>query len=107
MIIIMIITVMILYFFASYSLYVAPCFSVVNKRKAPSHLLSAPEPEEANAAPTGGFGAGCVPRAQRHPNPGQTHSLNSSLPSRGSSAPSAACLQGAGTRRHRGRGVAW
>lgn len=52
MIIIMIITVMILYFFASYSLYVAPCFSVVNKRKAPSHLLSAPEPEEANAAPT-------------------------------------------------------
>ena len=42
MIIITIIMVMILYFFASYSLYVALCFSVVNKRKAPSHLLSAP-----------------------------------------------------------------
>lgn len=41
-IIIMIIMVMILYFFASYSLYVALCFSVVNKSKAPSHLLSAP-----------------------------------------------------------------
>lgn len=55
--------VMILYFFASYSLYVALCFSVVNKRKAPSYLLSAPrspagaalgtapgspEPQEAN-----------------------------------------------------------
>lgn len=40
--IIMIIMVMILYFFASYSLYVALCFSVVNKSKAPSHLLSAP-----------------------------------------------------------------
>lgn len=37
-----IIMVMILYFFASYSLYVALCFCVVNKRKAPSHLLSAP-----------------------------------------------------------------
>lgn len=40
--IIMIIMVMILYFFASYSLYVALCSSVVNKLKAPSHLLSAP-----------------------------------------------------------------
>jgi len=63
-IIIMIIMVMILYSFASYSLYVALCFSVVNKCKAPSHLLSAPhspagaalgtapscpEPQEANA----------------------------------------------------------
>lgn len=41
-IMIMIIMVMILYLFASYSLYVALCFSVVNKRKAPPHLLSAP-----------------------------------------------------------------
>lgn len=39
---IIIIMVMILYLFASYSLYVALCFSVVNKRKAPPHLLSAP-----------------------------------------------------------------
>lgn len=55
MIIIMIIMVMILYFFASYSLYVALCFSVVNKRKAPSHLLSAPRgPAEAVLGPAPG-----------------------------------------------------
>lgn len=50
MIIIMIIMVMILYFFASYSLYVALCFSVVNKSKAPSHLSAPRSPAVADLA---------------------------------------------------------
>lgn len=49
--IIIIIMVMILYLFASYSLYVALCFSVVNKRKAPPYLLSAPRSPTGAALP--------------------------------------------------------
>lgn len=86
----MIIMVMIMYFFASYSLYVAPCFSVVNKHKAPSHLLSAPMPEEANTAPTDPslkVWRVVLSKDIKKPNLGQIRSLNSSLPSCSSSPP--------------------
>lgn len=120
---------MILYFFASYSLYVALCFSVVNKRKAPSHLLSAPRSppgaalstdpscpklQEANPARQTlarvTLGGWCFLRVKRHPNPGQIHSLNSSLPFLrllSAVTGACACLQEAGTHWHQEQRIKW
>lgn len=99
-----------MYFFASYSLYVAPCFFVVNKHKAPSHLLSAPKPEETNSPnrPLSEGLEGGAFQGHKQTKPGaDPFSLTLPFLPAAPLPHTATCLQEAGTHQHQEWRIKW